>query len=673
MLSRSIVRALVLETMIVAILLSTGAAFAADSVKGLVALGGVPIAKSTVTLWEASADAPRQLDQTQSTDDGRFEVRVQGARGERVLYLVAAGGVPKASKADRDHPEIALLSVLGNSPPPQVVVNELTTVASAFTAARFIQGGSISGNPLGLRIAAMNVPNFVNLQSGGWGSVIVDGLNLTRSTTLANFNTLASLVTYASSSASEDWRSRFFRAATPSGGTAPSDTLGAVAGIAREPWAHPADLFTLFEEAYPQAKEGLPNAAPFVPYLLYAPNDFALILRFSGGGAYAPGRLMFDADGNLWSGVNWMPGSQSNAVKNIGGGVTKLGPDGSALSPPVTGFTGAGINGIGWGTAVSRENVWVSSFNGKILVTDLQGHPLANEQDFPFSEKLHGLMGIGVAANGDVWITDSEGDQLLVFPGGRVKDGRIVKVAGLAGPFDVVIDEQNRVWVSNSRSDTVVRFPANDPTKVDTFRVGVAPRALALDSKSNVWVVSFISPDFPGLRPLPPRATIMEEFRAFSAILAVLQSGRVKATGFISMIRPDGTQLPSAGGYSGDGAVNVPWGVNVDGNDDVWTTNGWSRGIVYMAGDNTKGHPAGTKTGDLLHMFTSGAIENPTDVSIDAAGNAWCANNWNDVPIATGVSQDPARSTWGGGTGINIIYGVAEPVQPPRMGKVRRP
>ena len=300
-----------------------------------------------------------------------------------------------------------------------------------------------------------------------------------------------------------------------------------------------------------------------------------------------------------------MAGSQSSAVKGIGGGVAKFGPDGSALSPPVTGFMGAGINGIGWGTAVTRENVWASSFNGKILVMDLQGRPVASEQDFPFRDKLHGLMGIGVAANGDVWITDSEGNQLLFFPGGRVKEGRIVKVDGLAGPFDVVIDEQNRVWVSNSRSDTVARFPANDPTKVETFRVGVAPRALALDSKSNVWVVSFLSPDFPGLKPLPPHATIMEEFQAFRALLVPLQSGQVKATGFVSMIRPDGTQQPSAGsGYTGDGAISIPWGVNIDGNDDVWATNGWTLGVVYMAGDNTKGHPAGTKTGDVLHVFT---------------------------------------------------------------------
>ena len=116
MIFRSIVRTLMLGTMFLASVLSTGAAFAVDSIEGLVALGGAPIANSTVTLWEASADAPRQLDQTKSRDDGRFEVRVKGARDDGVLYIVAAGGVAKASNAGRDSPEIVLLSVLGASP-----------------------------------------------------------------------------------------------------------------------------------------------------------------------------------------------------------------------------------------------------------------------------------------------------------------------------------------------------------------------------------------------------------------------------------------------------------------------------------------------------------------------------------------------------------------------------
>ena len=51
--------------------------------------------------------------------------------------------------------------------------------------------------------------------------------------------------------------------------------------------------------------------------------------------------------------------------------------------------------------------------------------------------------------------------------------------------------------------------------------------------------------------------------------------------------------------------------------------------VTLLAGDDTKGHPAGTKTGDVIHVFQSGSIQMITDVSIDPAGNVWAANNWN--------------------------------------------
>ena len=75
-----------------------------------------------------------------------------------------------------------------------------------------------------------------------------------------------------------------------------------------------------------------------------------------------------------------------------------------------------------------------------------------------------------------------------------------------------------------------------------------------------------------------------------------------------------------------------------------------------------------------MHIFQSGSIQMVTDVSIDPAGNVWAANNWN-VPDAALASANPAwpTSTWGGGSGITVIYGVAAPVKPPRMGKVRKP
>ena len=58
-------------------------------------------------------------------------------------------------------------------------------------------------------------------------------------------------------------------------------------------------------------------------------------------------------------------------------------------------------------------------------------------------------------------------------------------------------------------------------------------------------------------------------------------------------------------------------------------------------------------------------------MSIDPAGNAWVANNWNN-PDAVG-DADPARptSTWGGGDGIVVIYGVAAPAKTPLLEQVQ--
>jgi hypothetical protein len=118
-------------------------------------------------------------------------------------------------------------------------------------------------------------------------------------TTMANLDTLGSLISATFTVANDDWRVRFFKASTPPGGVAPKNTLEAMAGIARTPWVAPKELYALFDEAYPLPTPDGRRKAPFIPYLVYAPEDFALSLAFTGGGDYANGRFMFDADGNL--------------------------------------------------------------------------------------------------------------------------------------------------------------------------------------------------------------------------------------------------------------------------------------------------------------------------------------------------------------------------------------
>ena len=221
-------------------------------IEGQVQAGGGPLANSTVTLWAASAGEPRQLAQARTNNDGRFELGSQETLGaDVILYVVAKGGEAAVNKGAGDNPAAALLAVLGNMPPPKVVINEMTTVASVWTHAQFLNGAAITGHALGLKIAAGNLPSFVDLQTGGWGDAIQGPLNSGQTPTMANFATLADLLSGCVTRVSTDACSQLFAAATPPTGSVPTDTLTAAQSIARYPWYQPQRVFALLEPFYP--------------------------------------------------------------------------------------------------------------------------------------------------------------------------------------------------------------------------------------------------------------------------------------------------------------------------------------------------------------------------------------------------------------------------------------
>ena len=205
-----------------------GAATAAVHIEGQAQAGGGPLANATVTLWAGSSSDPRQLAQTRTGTDGSFQLNSQeNIGGDVILYLTAQGGAAAVSKSSGDNPAIAWLSVLGNAPPAKTVINEMTTVASVWTNAQFLNGTVLKGHPLGLRIAAGNVPSFVDLQTGGWGTTIQDSLNSSQTPTMANFATLADLLSACATRVTADACSKLFAAATDPRGNAPKDTLAA--------------------------------------------------------------------------------------------------------------------------------------------------------------------------------------------------------------------------------------------------------------------------------------------------------------------------------------------------------------------------------------------------------------------------------------------------------------
>ena len=160
------------------IAIAASPAAAAVHFDGKVQAGGGSVAGATVTLWAGSGDDPKQMAQARTADDGSFALSTDETPGPGVgLYVIAKGGVAAVNRSAGDNPGLAFLAVLGGTPPAHLTINEMTTVASVWTNTQFLDGAALRGPPLSLSIAAGNVLNFVDLQTGGWGGPIQDPLN----------------------------------------------------------------------------------------------------------------------------------------------------------------------------------------------------------------------------------------------------------------------------------------------------------------------------------------------------------------------------------------------------------------------------------------------------------------------------------------------------------------
>ncbi len=658
--------------------------FAAD-IKGQVLGAGAPITQSTVTLLAASAGQPKQLAQTKTGNDGRFVIHSTGMP-DSSLYLVAIGGVSAANQGAGDNPAIALITVVGSKLPAKVVINEMTTVASVWTNAQFLDDTTLQGQPLSLRIAAGNVPNFIDLETGRWGDAIQSPLNSSQTPTMANFATLADLLSGCVTRVKADACGSLFTAATPPGGGPPTNTLNAAESIALNPWHQPDKIYDLLRKFYQVSPSNHMLAVPYMPYLNWAPSAWVLPLKFDGGGYVAGGKAMFDSDGNLWVGDNFSVGWQGQDSL-WQGSATKFAPDGKPLSPITTGFTGGGMEGGTFGAAVdAKDNAWFTTYGSKsIAVFDKNGKALTPPEGINFGGRLGLMQGIIVTPSGDVWVLGIEKRQLVHFPNGDLTKGEIVCEGDSAepcksfqAPFHLGIDQQNRIWVANSGADHVTRFPATDPSKVENFKTGINNSGLGIDSQGNVWITNRFGAGLLGMAHLVDMGIHLKTGGVESASdyltkTMSTQKGGTITGGSVTVLRPDGTPYP--GSPLKSGGLPGPWAVAVDGNDNIWISNfaGPSSPIVELCGVHTEHCPPGIHTGGQIappNGYVGGGLQMLTDIAIDPAGNVWAMNNWQDIDSCIGTPSE-ALSTRCGGQGVVIFYGMAKPVHAPQIGPSR--
>jgi len=290
------------------------------------------------------------------------------------------------------------------------------------------------------------------------------------------------------------------------------------------------------------------TAPRFRPVRTTPPAGWYLALKFWGDGRSfnGPGNLAFDSGGRVWADTNatWSRNPQGVCP---GQDVFRLDPYGPG---PVETFSGGGLNGSGFGTALDpQQRVWTTNFgftaasgpetqhsdppSNSVSVFDPPGHPLSPDTGFtqvPFSFDVALSSGSSVFAP-PTTETRSKGstrtahrcpgipsatsphrapDNGTRYHGSMARvaaDGTVTRFdgAGMTVPWGIAVDGDDTIWVANfagsrlshlcgARVETCPTGHAGDP--ISPAQTGYAFDGLQrntgvqVDGSGNVWVAN---------------------------------------------------------------------------------------------------------------------------------------------------------------------------------------
>ncbi|MDX1411234.1 MAG: hypothetical protein R3351_03685, partial [Nitrospirales bacterium] len=439
---------------------------------GFVKSGNTPIASAKVTLYQAGTTrqgGATALGSTTAEGNGFFQISFTPPSTDNViLYLIADGPRIEGNhgKGSSRRNPVRLATVLGGPPFPfKVVINELTTVASAYSLAQFFFRSNLKGTSPGLSNAAMMVRNFVDLDIGEISAVLHDSANRDTST-LKTFNSLANMV--AACVNELDVCPTFLDLATTPRGQTPRNTLEALVNIVHNPWQNVLKLFGLsfISSVYEPALE------PSSP-----PDAWTLALRFIGvpNTMSGPGNIAFDAAGNAWvtNNFDFINVSKPSDLTKVCGSnlLLTFKPNGEPLFDPP--LQGGGLSGTGFGITLDLEgNIWAGNFGFKGALCDQEvpdnslskfspeGIPLSPAEGFtngPISQP----QGTVSDQKGNIWIANCGTNTIVKYPGGNAQTPKIFGPFGpggrdLVAPFDIAFNHRRWAFITGNQSNTVV-------------------------------------------------------------------------------------------------------------------------------------------------------------------------------------------------------------------------
>jgi hypothetical protein len=662
---------------------------------GLLVGGRQPISGSTITVWATGStgygSAATSLASTTSNGSGYFSIPAGTYTCPSLstpLYITAQGGnpgnTPNGGNPTGDNPDVLLVATLGVCGPAEensfIVINEVTTVASAFALSGFMTPANF-GTSTNIGIA-----DAIGAPYSATPTFASNNNNLTGlSNAVTTAGTLASMATGGSpggaanatvDSAKIDTMANVLAACTntdPVNGSTTCSTLFTQVSPASST-ATPTASNT-FEAAYylcanPTSTNGSGSNltavfntavanAPFMPALTSAPNDWTVGVNYAVPSLTAAQRLAIDATGNVWV--------------TSSGQVSEISPAGG-----VTTFTGA---------------------QGTTTITT------------PY--------GVAADLNGNVLVTDSGTNQILQFS--STSDSYVGSIAGATvtgeQPYGIAFDKNNKAWITENTTNSVSTtvgilegctytagaFCTSTTPAAGANTGGEGALAVALDKNSTIFTPSRYQ-SLAGTGSTATSGAIRNwndssgagsnnvAYGTSSPVKAFFPTGAVfDATGnmwfsntaylvsggttygssptnsFLTMTpvtyntypTPDTVAAATSAAvktYTG-GGMNAAVFVAIDGSSNLWVANSGG----YTPGSTTTYSVSElSNTGAALSPANSGFVHTmvaPNDIAVDASGNVWVANGGavsyvTEIvgaasPAVTPIALNTKYGTWG--------------------------
>ena len=199
---------------------------------------------------------------------------------------------------------------------------------------------------------------------------------------------------------------------------------------------------------------------------------------------------------------------------------------------------------------------------------------------------------------------------------------------------------EDQVFAFEPDGEPLPGSPFGDPTVFDL------PLGVASDSLGNVWVSNS------GVIAIP----------CSTGELLEVPPPDVELHGSVVQVGPDGA-LTRFGGAG----MTIPWGIAVDGDDNLWVANFTGQRLSHLCGARISTCPSGTPGDPIPASSDTGypfdGLQRNTGVQVDPSGNVWLTNNWIKFP----VQIDPF------GDGLVVYLGMAAPVRAPLIGTPQQP